>query len=297
MIVNAQNLQGLFTAFKTLFNSAFEGAKSQWREVAMEAPSSAREENYVWLGEFSRLREWIGQRVVKNLATHSYTIKNRTFEDTVSVSRDDISDDRIGVFNPVVSEMGRNAAVHPDELVFSVLKNGFATTCYDGQNFFDTDHPVIDENDQEQSVSNMQAGSSTPWYLLDCSRAVKPLIWQEREPYVFEMMIDMTNPYVFMNNEFMYGVRARGDAGFGLWQMAFGSKDDLTAENYEAARSAMSSLKGDNGRPLGLMGTHLVVPPSLEGKARKLIVNTVTEGGGSNEWAGSAQLIVSPWLA
>jgi len=297
MLVNKPNLQSLFTGFNTKFNAAFEAAPSQFRLVSMEAPSAAREETYAWLGQFARMREWIGQRNIRNLSLHSYTLKNKTFEDTVSIPRTDIEDDKFGIFNPVVSEMGRSAAMHPDELIFALLSSGFDALCYDGQPFFDADHPRIQADGTEVSVSNMQAGAETPWFLLDCSREIKPTIWQPRMPYEFQMQTDLGETNVFMNDEFRYGVRARANAGFGFWQMAFGSKATLDAANYEAARSAIASLKGDNDRPLALSGTHLVVPPSLEGAARKLVVNTVNTAGASNEWAGSAELIVSPWLA
>ena len=77
--------------------------------------------------------------------------------------------------------------------------------------------------------------------------------------------------------------------------MAYASKADLTKVNYEAARKAMAELKKDNGKPLGVSGTHLVVPPALEGDGRRLL-KAVLEAGATNEWAGSAELIVTPHL-
>lgn len=67
-----------------------------------------------------------------------------------------------------------------------------------------------------------------------------------------------------MTDEYLYGVRARANAGFGLWQLAFGSRAPLTAANYAAARASMSSIKGDQGRVLGIRPNVLVVPPALE---------------------------------
>ena len=32
---------------------------------------------YGWLGSFPRLREWIGDRVIRNLSVHDWRIKNR----------------------------------------------------------------------------------------------------------------------------------------------------------------------------------------------------------------------------
>jgi phage major head subunit gpT-like protein len=41
----------------------------------------------------------------------------------------------------------------------------------------------------------------------------------------------------------------------------------------------------------------LIVPPSLESAARKIVVNELGSGGETNEWAGTARVLVSPWLA
>jgi len=94
-------------------------------------------------------------------------------------------------------------------------------------------------------------------------------------------------------------VRARVNAGFGLWQLAYASKGTLDATNYAAARAAMMSQSGDEGRKLGIKPDTLVVPPSLESEALALINNELIINGGvsvSNQWAGTAKLIVVPWL-
>lgn len=299
MLINKSNLGAVFDGFKTAFNAGFEGAESHYAEISMRVPSAAREETYGWLGQFPKMREWIGDRVIKNLTAHSYAIKNKLFEDTIGVPRVDIEDDQYGLLKPLVTEMGRAAAEHPDELIFTLLAAGFATNCYDGQFFFDTDHPVGD-----QSVSNIQAGAGTPWFLLDTSKAIKPLLFQDRIPYQFQSMNKDEDENVFMRDEYIYGVRARANVGFGLWQLAYASKDDLTAANYEAARKAMMEMKGEEGRPLGIKPTVLVVPPALEGDAVRLLNNgtRIQDVGGtpvaiSNEWAGTATPIVSAWLS
>ena len=103
-------------------------------------------------------------------------------------------------------------------------------------------------------------------------------------------------------------MRARVNAGYGLWQLAFASKAPLTQDNYAAARAAMMSLRGDRGGVLGINPNLLVVPPSLEKDGRTLLKATsvadiVTVGGaqqavpGTNVWHESADLIVTPFLA
>lgn len=300
MIINGSNLTGLFKGFNTSFNKGLEGAASYYKNIAMLTNSEGSDETYAWLGQFPRLREWVGDRVLKNLAAHGYTLTNKTFEDTIKVKRTDIEDDKYGVYGPLMTELGRAAGEHPDELVFALLALGFSTKCYDGQYFFDTDHPVKNTDGTESSVSNYGGGSGTPWFLLDTSRAIKPLIFQQRMPYALTQLTADTDENVFMRDEYLYGVRGRANAGFGLWQLAYASKEALTPENYAAARQAMQELKGDEGRPLNVKPDTLVVPPALEQDALKLLNNALTVSGGaavSNEWAGTAKPIITAWLS
>lgn len=94
-----------------------------------------------------------------------------------------------------------------------------------------------------------------------------------------------------------YGVRARVNAGYGLWQMAYMSRLVLDEVNYGAARTAMINLRGDQGRVLGLKPNVLVVPPSLEAAARRVVMADRGPQGGPNVWQGTAEIVVSPHLA
>jgi len=295
MIINQANLNMLFDGFNTRFNQAFEGAKSHVDAVAMTVPSSSRQENYAWMGAMPGFREWVGPRVLANLSLQSYAIKNLPFESTISVPRDDIDDDQYGVFGPMFSEMGRRAKTHPDELLFALMKNAFATTCFDGQNFFDSDHPVGDGT-TPAPVANTDGGSGAAWFLLDTSRAIRPFIWQLRKPYQLVRKDQPNDSNVFMNKEFIYGTDARCNVGLGLWQLAWGSKQTLDAEHYKAARSAMMAFKDDAGKLLGVMPDTLICGPTNESAALKLLNSEYAAGGESNEWKGTARLIVTPYL-
>lgn len=294
MLVNARNLGLVCSGFQTVFNDAFAASPGYKDSVAMTVPSTGRDETHGWMGEVPALREWLGPRHVHNLATQACTITNKRFESTVSVSRADIADDRLGVFKPIFSEMGHLARDHPEELIFGLPASGFAAAGYDGQPFFDADRPVIDAAGAEVSVSDIQAGASMPWFLLDTSRAVRPRVWQERETCEFQSLTTSDGARVFMNDEQVHDVRARGNAGFGLWQLAFGSKATLDATNCAAARAAMMTFRADDGRVLGIEPTVMVLPPSLEAAALTLLDPETDDGGGSNPWKNPVELIVTP---
>lgn len=297
MKVTTANLDALRIGFKTNFQAGLGRASSQWRRVATRVPSSSKAERYGWLGKVPQVREWIGDRIIRNLMEHDYEIKNRPFELTIGVDRDDIEDDSLGTYAPLFEEMGQSTEEHPDNLVFSLLKAGFDTKCFDGQYFFDTDHPVLGADGSTASVANTDGGSGTPWFLLCTKRALKPIIYQDRKSFEFVAMDDPTDPNVFNRKEFVYGVDGRNNVGFGFWQMGWGSGQTLNASNYEKARVGLSSMKSDYGKPLGLVPDLLVVPPALEGAGRDVLKSALVNGGETNKWAGTADLLVVPWLA
>lgn len=297
MIVNGANLRALYTGFKGHFQGGLSDTPVQYPQIAMTVPSSTKEEDYGWLGRFPRMREWVGDRVVHGIAAHGYTIRNKPWELTVGVSREDIEDDNIGIYAPMMQEMGASTAAHPDELVFGQLQAGFTTVCYDGQYYFDTDHPVLDAEGKTVSVANTDGGSGISWYLADLSRAVKPVIYQQRKAPNFVALDKETDDNVFNRKEYVYGVDARDNVGFGLWQLCWGSRQTLDKAHYKVAREALMGQRGDHGRPLAIRPTHLLVPPALEGQGLEILNAERDAAGATNVYKGTAQLVVCPWLA
>lgn len=297
MLINSANLDALRVGFKTNFQNGLGQADQDWQKIATVVPATTKEQKYGWLGKIPNVREWIGPRAVQNLMAHDYAIKEKALELTLGVDRDDIETDNLGIYTPLFTEMGLSTGAQWAKMVYAQLKSGFATNCYDGQFFFDTDHPVLDENGNATSVANTDGGAGTAWFLLDVSRALKPIILQKRKDFEFVAKDKVTDDNVFNDREFIYGADARANTGFGFWQMAWGSKQTLDATAYATARAALMGMKGDYGRPLGLNRFLLVVPPSLESAGRKILNSDYGTGGVTNEWKGTAELMVTPWLA
>jgi len=297
LIINRASLNAMFTGFNTRFNEAFAAAPSDWAQVAMEIPSSQSQEQYAWLGSTTRFREWMGDRVIQNLKSHDFTIKNKSYENTVGIDRDHIEDDTYGVYTPMFSQLGQDARNHPDELIFALMAAGFSTNCYDGQYFFDTDHPVVQADGSVASVSNFGGGAGTAWYLLDATKMVKPFIFQKRRDYRLVKMDQDNDEAVFNQKLFRYGVDARCNVGYGLWQLAYASKAALDATSYGAARAALMSMKGDSGKPLGVRPSLLVVPPSLEATGLTILQAEKNAAGADNIYRNTAKLLVTPWLS
>ena len=297
MQINPGNLRTLHTAFKANFQRGLGQAPALSNRIATEVPSSTRENEYGWMGKIPNVREWIGDRVVNNIAASEYSIKNRPWELTIGVDRDDIDDDNIGIYAPLFQEMGASTVGHREMLCWGLLKAGFSSVCYDGQNYFDAEHPVLDENGGEILVANTDGGAGRPWFLIDDSRALKPIIFQKRRDWTFVARDNPDDPNVFDKKEFKYGVDARHNVGFGFWQFAWGSKQALDATNYAEARAALSGMKGDYGRPLGLTPKLLVVGPADESAGLELLNAERNAAGATNVYRNTAELLVVPWLA
>lgn len=154
MLVNKGNLTAVFVTLKTIFNKAFQAAPSIWEKTTMKVPSGSSQNDYSWLGRFPKMRKWLGDKTLRALAAHKYTVANEDWEATVEVDRNDIEDDNIGIYNPMAQDAGFSAKQLPDEIDADLKNNAFSETCYDGQYFYDTDHPVTDEDGVESSVSN-----------------------------------------------------------------------------------------------------------------------------------------------
>jgi phage major head subunit gpT-like protein len=64
-------------------------------------------------------------------------------------------------------------------------------------------------------VPELQAAPTT-WYLFDTTKAVKPLIFQQREAPSFVYRVSEQDPMVFDQHRYVYGVEARGAFGWSL---------------------------------------------------------------------------------
>lgn len=299
MILNRNTLAAFFTGLQTAFNNGLNNLglpAPVYEQYAMTVPSSTAQEQYAFLGLVPGLREWIGDRQVANLRTYDFTIRNLPFERTLSVLREHLEDDQIGLYAPMAQMLGAEAVRHRQELIDQLLLNGFTNLGFDGQPFFHTSHPVVAADGSTTLVSNTQGGGGNAWFLIDASRPVKPFIFQMRKPPQFVAMDKIDDERVFTSRELRYGVDYRGNAGYGLWQLAYASRQTLDTTNYEAARAAMRSMSGDNGRKLGINPTILLVGPSNEMPARRLVEAAFNSAGATNVLANTTKVVVSSYL-
>lgn len=115
--------------------------------------STGADEKHAGLGGVPQPREWLGDRQFKELAGAHFTIENKLYESSLLIKKTDIQDDRLGLYDRPLEQLGAEAAVYPDHLLMSLIAAGYATACYDGQYFFDTDHSEGNSGSQSNDLT------------------------------------------------------------------------------------------------------------------------------------------------
>jgi phage major head subunit gpT-like protein len=278
MIINAANIRAAFTGFNAAFKRGLAAdIPSEWQRIAMEVNSTGEAEDYGWIESVPSLEEWIGPREVKNLAASDYTLKNKVYANAIKIPATKFEDDKYSLFDVPMQDMGYTARVWKDQILASLIANSTTAKGYDDQPFFSTTHTV-----NGATVSNYATGGGNLWMLLDTRRPMKPFIMQMRTAPVLTQKTRADDETVFNTDEFVFGTRARGNVGFGFWQLAYGSKDTLNSTNYAAAKAAMKALTDSHGKTLGIRPNLLVVGASNEVAAKTLIEKENLAGGESN---------------
>lgn len=305
-VINSATLTAINKGFNKLFQ---EGRKvgrdmSNWRKIARRVTSSAASEVYGWIEVVPQMRKWSsGDRTIGSVKEQAYELANDEFESTIGVKATDIKDDRLGMYAPLMEDLGVEGEYHIDRGSFAALKAGRTTDVSDGKKFFATDHPRAANTDgtgANTPTSNILLPGTTDtaeWYLLHTMGLARPIIYQEREALRFDSFDDFQDSRAFLKNEFLYGIYARRQFGFSRWQYAVSCRAALTKDNFRSAVKMMQEFKRDGGDPWGLSPTLLVVPPALRGAARDIVVAERGSDGSTNTEAGVVDLHVEPLLA
>lgn len=126
----------------------------EWiNQISNYFTSDQASEEYAWLGQSPVMREWVGGRQAKGFTENSLTIANKHFEATLEVLVRDMRRDKSGQVMARIDDLARRTNSHWAKLLSTLIINGEATACYDGQYFFDTDHSEGDSGTQSNDIS------------------------------------------------------------------------------------------------------------------------------------------------
>jgi phage major head subunit gpT-like protein len=192
----------LTAGVRAIYEDAFSAQMGVWSQIATVLPSTLAVETYAWLSELPIMREFVDERVIRELSEYSFTIRNRKFEATIGVAREVLEDEQLGQVKVRIQSMAEAASAHFDQILFAVIAAGATTNCYDGTPFYGANHPVP-----------AAAGG---------------------------VVGNLTNL-------------------------------PLSFDNLVTVITAMRRIPLNNGEPMMVSPTHLLVPPELEYKARQIL--------------------------
>lgn len=154
MELTPHNMDSLFFAFNALMQKGLGTSWTGWNKFASVVHSSTGIEKYPSTVIGSGMREWVGERVVNAVKGKLLEVRNKDFEHTVGVSRNDIEDDMIGFYNALFTDLGIEAGALWGKLATEALCK--AGKWADGADFFSASRKI-----EKTSVNNVVAGALT----------------------------------------------------------------------------------------------------------------------------------------
>jgi phage major head subunit gpT-like protein len=93
--------------------------------LAMEMPSTTALEQHIFIGDVPGFAEWVGDREMGSLQAHNIQVKNRDWSSGISIHRNQIADDKLGLVYPSIQRLAKRAKRHPGQLLAKLFMNGF----------------------------------------------------------------------------------------------------------------------------------------------------------------------------
>lgn len=156
-VVRTSALEALRTGLNTSYLEAYNSQRDTvFSQVCTPVTSTKKKLLLAIADMLPQLREWTGERKFHNAAEHSVELTNPHYELSMEVDADDVDDDEYAGYLLQSAGLGERAAVHPDVLLANLAQNAHNIIGFDGQNFYDTDHP-IDVKNNVGAQSNYEA--------------------------------------------------------------------------------------------------------------------------------------------
>ncbi len=154
---NAAVLRQLTKSLRVMFRKEIENPTVGFDMAMkwfMEVNSTGDSEDYNWLGAIPAMEKWIDGRPHSKLSQFGQTITNHDYANGIEIPLNWIDDDKLGQAEPRIKQLTDGYYKHVFREFLSLITNGSSTVCYDGKNFFATDHEEGDSGVQSNYASS-----------------------------------------------------------------------------------------------------------------------------------------------
>ena len=149
MIVDTVLLEkGLKAAFNKAMTGiiADGGATKALEAITSVLPSEGKDEKYGFLGDTPVVAEWFGDKTTGHITDYNYTLTNKNYYAALSIDRNEIKDDRMGILMPRIAGMVSTMQRYKWDLVIAQIVAGTSLLAYDATAYFSSSHtsPTLD---------------------------------------------------------------------------------------------------------------------------------------------------------
>lgn len=160
MLVTSDVLKMLTAGLRTDFMLAYQAADqvSTVPQIATVIQTTLPTQDYGWLTNAPKMREFVDERQVKALKGLEWSITDKTWEATLGVQRRAIEDDQYGAIRIRVNDLAAEPVRHKEEIVAVKYALGATVVGPDGQYLIDTDHAESGTNQSNKSTNALSEG-------------------------------------------------------------------------------------------------------------------------------------------
>lgn len=294
-----------------------------------QLPSTGRQENYTFGTMVARMKEFRGSREFQKFNAEAYSIVNKTYSNGFIANKEDVDDDKVGLYPMQAKQLVEQAKVFPDDLALQALcLRGTTDLAFDGQPFFSTTKNIgkVANGGTGNILSYTAASADGAAYKLiflmnnGSVGGIRPVVIQQREA-LSALETDAGTPQAEETREYKYWCTARWGVGYGFWWDALlvnitntpttSELLDITTKaraRIRAYRLPSSSLTGNtadiarsphDGMQFNPSNVTLLCGGQLETNIETLInAETLVQSGApvTNIFRGKAKMIYTPYL-
>ncbi len=162
MALDTANATTKLRGLTAKFDNAARSYTPFWPVVATPTRSTGADERYTMLGRVPSVSEWKGERDFKEMRAADWVMTNVLYEESVMIDDTSLEDDRLGQYDIVMPQLGVRMAEHPDILLFNLINSAETGVCYDGAEFFASDHTWGDSGSQSNLLAPTAAVVDNP---------------------------------------------------------------------------------------------------------------------------------------
>ena len=268
MDINASNMSVIDIAYSKLFKDAFASADVAYEDYTTTIRLNATKIGLPWFEKFAGMREWIGDRQVKSLASKKLEYTERSFEDTVAVPRRDVETNTWGEYSTLIQQMGQAAGNQKGLLASEALTTN-DTWAIDDKLFYAVDHAYGNYTINNYTTNALSETSFNVAYKLMSS-------YQDHQG----------NPLLSTPNVLRVGPALRVTA----WNIlknkfAYNSTDKVQIENVNKDLVDLvidKTLVGTKANYWFLQSTKGVIKPVIQNIPKKVVLTQLTKNTDAN---------------